>query len=162
MMNEQVSSCLPLGKETRNFWCYLENLGGNKKIDFQAISQSGKAVSSETSLETKRKLSAHCLETFSPQKLSKSCQTIDDFFVFAQEHNLALLPDDKRWIKTICFGIPSSALNELLSQYTMHWQLFSNREPIQHKKQNVGRRVANEWLREQLITRHRRNHVQIS
>ncbi|EHL30007.1 hypothetical protein LDG_8007 [Legionella drancourtii LLAP12] len=44
----------------------------------------------------------------------------------------------------------------------MHWQLFSNREPIQHKKQNVGRRVANEWLREQLITRHRRNHVQIS
>ncbi|EHL30008.1 hypothetical protein LDG_8008 [Legionella drancourtii LLAP12] len=31
-------------------------------------------------METKRKLSTHCLETFSPQKLSKSFQTIDDFF----------------------------------------------------------------------------------
>lgn len=107
--NGQVSTCLSLGKETGNFWCHLENLGGNKRIKFQTISQSGKAVSWETSLETKRKLPIPSLETFNPKKISKSFQTIDDFFVFAEEQNLALLPEDRRWIKTICFGIQASA-----------------------------------------------------
>ncbi|NBQ48412.1 MAG: hypothetical protein EBU33_08170, partial [Sphingobacteriia bacterium] len=113
-MRGQVSSCLSLGKETGNFWSYLENSSGNKIIESQAIPQPDKAVSLETWVETNRKPATDIEETFTPKKLNKSFQSIDDFFVYALEQNLALLPDDKRWIKTICFGVSQSTLNGLL------------------------------------------------
>lgn len=161
-IKEQVSSCLSLGKETGNFWSYLESSSGNNIIESQAVPQPDKAVSLETCMETNRKPATDIEETFTPPKLNKNFQSIDDFFVYALEQNLALLPDDKRWIKTICFGISQSTLNELLIQYTMQWKSISDSEFIQYKKQNAGRRFANEWLREQLITRHRSRYVNIN
>lgn len=81
-MNERVSNCLPLGKETGNFWDYLENSSGNKTIESQAVTQPEKAVSLETWVETNRKPVINIGETFISKKPNKSFQSIDAFFVY--------------------------------------------------------------------------------
>lgn len=64
--------------------------------------------------------------------------------------DINLLAGDKRWLKTICFGINRSILAGFLSEYIDRWHNAMDEEPVKHKKQNKGRFAANTWLRKTL------------
>ncbi|KTD73917.1 hypothetical protein [Legionella tucsonensis] len=155
--NAKVSCFLPLAEETGNFQGKSGNNAGNFNRSYNRESQSISAFKEETHKETSRKPEASNQETFAVKNHDKSflisnstAGILDGFFSNAAGLDINLLPDDKRWIKTVCFGISRPTLAGFLSEYIDRWHNAMERETVTYKKQNAGRRSANIWLRETL------------
>lgn len=55
--------------------------------------------------------------------------------------------DDLRYIESILRGQLPEVINAALEDYKVVWEKAASKEPVGHKKQNVGRRAANIFLR---------------
>ena len=64
-------------------------------------------------------------------------------FKKAEKAGLDLLPDDKRWLRTLGY----SYVGRVVNQYIQCWLNAMQGEPINFKKQNVGRFKANTFIR---------------
>lgn len=158
---EKVSCFTPLGKETGNFQRKLGNYAGNFEYTYHEVELCTSGFKEETLKETIRKPESSNQEIFAVKINDKSflikngtAGMLDGFFSNAAGLNIDLLPDDKRWLKAVCYGINNPTLTSLLSEYIDRWHKAIEREPVAYKKQNVGRRAANIWLRETLT-----NHI---
>ncbi|MCG5509627.1 hypothetical protein [Ectothiorhodospira lacustris] len=58
--------------------------------------------------------------------------------------DLPLLPEDRRFAHARTLGRQNRAA--LLDGYRRAWLDAADREPVPHRKDNVGRRAANTWL----------------
>lgn len=157
----KVSCFTPLGKETGNFQRKLGNSAGNFEYTYHEEELCTSGFKEETLKETNRKPASSNQETFSEKINDKSflimndtAGILDSFFSNASGLNIDLLPDDKRWLKAVCFGINRTTLASFLSEYIDCWHNAIEREPVTYKKQNVGRRAANIWLRGTLTNHH--------
>jgi hypothetical protein len=162
---EKVSSFLPLVQETGNFWPKRENQLVNTNETDRHIHQSDIGVQMETNEETIRKLLENKQETFTSGNTHESFQNcfrgvlvgnnvssiLDNFFNGANQLNIQLLPDDKRWLKNICFGVNLHSLKIILEKYIIHWIESMAKEQTKYRKQNAGRFAANTFIREELI-----------
>lgn len=160
-LGTKVSCFTILGKETGNFQSKLGNNTGNIEYTYHEEELLISGFKEETSKETSRKPESSNQETFAVKINDKSflvknntASVLDSFFSNASELNIDLLPDDKRWLKAVCFGINRTILARFLSEYVDRWHNAIEREPVAYKKQNVGRRAANIWLRETLSSQH--------
>jgi len=154
----KVSMLFPLEKETGNFDTKNRNFEGNFNSNKRLTLQTASGVSFETSQETNVKLNGLNRETFNLKNDGKSFSLgetthtiLERFFNYAKQSDIQLLNDDRRWIKTICFGVSLRLLKKLLHQYTKYWIKAMENEATIHKKQNVGRYAANVFLRESLV-----------
>lgn len=159
---EKVSSFLTLVKETGNFSSKNGNCLRNVNTNIRNEKQYGIDSTVETNEETNRKLTLISEETFTlkdtPKSFvagSKSSNIIEQFFSMESILGIELLPNDKRWIKAVIFDIHASKLTILLNEYIDKWRNAMELELLTHKKQNVGRRAANIWLRETLTNQHK-------
>lgn len=152
-------SCFPfLGQETGNFGHKTGNNLGNVPETLARTAQAIQGLDKETLQETSRKLDQNNEETFASESTYKNfiSQTetnsvLDYFFKHASnEFKIELLPDDVRWLNTICYGIKENKLKTLIEVYISNWLEAMNSESVIHKKQNTGRFVANAHLRESL------------
>jgi len=154
---EKVSSFHSLAKETGNFQEDKGNITRNLNKTNIDESQCEHGFHMETGHETQRKPPAIIEETFEPENTIKSFLSgtnafaiVNGFIAGADLCGIKLLHDDKRWLKTICFGVQSFRLKMLLGKYIDDWIAAMAQEPIQYKKQNVGRFAANTFIREAL------------
>lgn len=79
--------------------------------------------------------------TFKPKLL------LYKFYDYAKSAKLELLEDDKKWLGQLCCSMQQDKLRILLNKYMIIWQNEMAKEPIEHKKQNIGRYHANTWIR---------------
>ncbi len=156
--SEKVSSFLALAKETGNFSRKNGNCQRNLNKNISNENQYSIGETVETNMETNRKPALIPEETFALKNIpisfvvnSKSSGIIEQFFSIASTLGIELLPEDKRWIKIVCFGISTSILDVLIIKYVECWHNAMNLEPLSHKKQNIGRNAANSWLHEVLL-----------
>ncbi len=154
----EVSSFLPLAEETGNLQGKSGNNAGNFERRHHEEGQCTSDFKEETYKETSRKPDPSSQETLAVKNNDKSflrndgiAGMLEGFFSSATGLNIELLSGDKQWLKLACFGTHKSKLSSLLSEYIDCWHKAMEKEPIPHKKQNVGRRAANIWLREALI-----------
>jgi hypothetical protein len=80
---------------------------------------------------------------------------LKDFFEINENKGLELLYDDKKWIREISKGVLNTILVDLLEKYSQLWQSTMDNEPLDYKKQNVGRFAANTFLREAIENLHK-------
>lgn len=59
---------------------------------------------------------------------------------------LPLLPDDVRYLRRMLSPLAGRIQYKMLAEYYLIWMLSSEDEATQHRKENAGRRAANEWL----------------
>lgn len=64
-----------------------------------------------------------------------------------KELDLSLLPEDKRFVSRILKSQPEWIIKAALQDYKNTWIEAESFEPIEHKKDNAGRRAANIFLR---------------
>ena len=159
--SNKVSCFPPLAEETGNFQCKSGNNAGNFDRIYHEESQSISGLKEETHKETSRKPEPSNQETFAVKNHDKSflinpgtVNMLDDFFSNATNLNIDLLSDDKRWLKTVCFGINRPILASFISEYIDRWHNAMEGKTVTYKKQNVGRRAANIWLRVTLTNQH--------
>lgn len=74
----------------------------------------------------------------------------DNFVKNSQTVGIELLPQDEKWLRTLCSDIQPEQLAVLLKQYIQIWFSTMQNEPLNHKKQNIGRFAANTFIRESL------------
>lgn len=152
----KVSCFLPLGKETGNFQAKSGNNAGNFERILHEESQCTSGFQEETSKETSRKPVSIDKETSAANITDKSflinsaTDMLDGFFSNAVGLNIDLLPDDKRWLRAVCFGINRPTLACYLSEYIDRWHNAMNGETVTYRKQNAGRKAANTWLHKTL------------
>lgn len=60
---------------------------------------------------------------------------------------LAIIPDDRQFIKLCLLGKTKEERTRLLNEYRRHWLAAEDAEPLLHCKENAGRNSANSWLR---------------
>lgn len=157
--SEMVSCFLPLAEKTGNFNHKTENHNGNSTHRTINKNDIGVEPYVETREETERKQNKFIEEIFS---FKNDCLSfpignrvsgiIEQFFSIAPKLKIDLLPADKRWIKTVCFGISISKLRILIINYIQQWHIAMKAESTPHKKQNIGRKAANNWLRKTLLS----------
>ncbi|HAT9261850.1 TPA: hypothetical protein JBC17_11255 [Legionella pneumophila subsp. pneumophila] len=159
--DNKVSCFPPLGKETGN----IQGKSGNNAGNFECTNHEEDlciaGFKEKTLEETNRKPASSNQETFAVKINDKSflikngtAGMLDGFFSNAAGLNIDLLPDDKRWLKAVCYGINSPTLASFLNEYIDRWLNAIDREPVTYKKQNAGRRAANIWLQETLTNQH--------
>lgn len=78
---------------------------------------------------------------------------LKDFISKASSFGIDLLPDDERWLKSICYAVPLLKLKSLLEQYITRWLSAIKSEPLPHRQQNTGRFAANTFIRESLAAK---------
>ena len=77
----------------------------------------------------------------------QSTDIFEAFFEQAKQAGIELLPDDKRWLRSLGY----SQINRLLlSEYIARWLDTMDQEEATFKKQNKGRWAANTYIRETL------------
>ena len=59
--------------------------------------------------------------------------------------------DDKRYVKIIVDGFPLDVRRALLWGYVTAWEDAEAKEPVPHRRDNAGRRAANEWIRQEAL-----------
>src|SRR5579875_2521672 len=107
----KVSCFTSLEKETGNLQGKSGNTAGNFEPMPHEESQCTAGFKEETSKETSRKPVSIDRETFAANITDKSflingtTDMLDSFFSHAVELNIDLLPDDKRWLRAVCFGV---------------------------------------------------------
>lgn len=77
-----------------------------------------------------------------------------NFHSFAKSQGLNLLKDDTIFLKRLVGLIPWDERKAVLSKYVEIWLNQMKTCDIVYRRQNVGRRAANIWLRE-LVDGHR-------
>ncbi len=148
-----------LVKETGNFDSINGNSRGNLRSDEQPITQRSCGVSMEKKEETSRKLPENIQETLSQNYGAKSFQPRNTaellmmFFEKAPTLGIELLHGDRAWLQNILYGARLTQATALLCQYIKEWKEGMTSEPAVHKQQNVGRCLANIFIRENLTTR---------
>lgn len=148
----KVSCFTSLEKETGNFQSKSGNNAGNFERIPHEENQCTSGFQEETSKETSGKLVSIDKETFAANIIDKSflingaTDMLDGFFSNATGLNIDLLPDDKRWLRAVCFGINRSTLAGYLSEYIDRWHNAMKGETATYRKQNAGRKAANTWL----------------
>lgn len=154
-LDTKVSCCTSLAEETGNFQGKSRNNSGNFDYQYHEKGQSTSGFNVETYKETCWKPESNNQETFAVNNNVKSflrknstAAMLDGFFSNAVGLDIKLLPDDKRWLKTVCFGLSTKKLCIVLNQYIYTWKNAMEAEPKSHRKQNVGRKAANTQLRE--------------
>ena len=70
------------------------------------------------------------------------------FQLFAETKGIKLLKDDINFIKRCLNLIPYQDRRKTLEKYAMEWLKGMNSSDIVYRRQNLGRRKANEYLRE--------------
>lgn len=78
---------------------------------------------------------------------AQSTDIFETFFEQAKQAGLELLPDDKRWLRSLGY---SQVNTPLLSEYITRWLDAMMQEEKTFKKQNKGRLAANTYIREAL------------
>ncbi len=63
-----------------------------------------------------------------------------------KNHDLMLLPEDLRFVVKWLARFKKRQHPQILTVYTELWQKAMAGEPLEHKKQNAGRRAANAYL----------------
>ena len=58
-----------------------------------------------------------------------------------------LLPDDKAYLKQQLKPVPAEHRLKVYRQYCEVWQRAADAEPDEIRRDNVGRRAANAWIR---------------
>lgn len=76
------------------------------------------------------------------------------FTEYATSKNLQLHRDDIKFIKAQVAGLNPAIRKQILTQYVDIWIEAMETEPIAHKRQNKGRRAANNYLR---LSTHQKN-----
>lgn len=71
-----------------------------------------------------------------------------NFHSFAQSQGLNLLKDDTIFLKRLVGLIPWDERKRVLEKYVMTWLKARDTCDIVYKRDNVGRRAANIWIRE--------------
>lgn len=156
---EKVSCFLPLERETGNFATKNGNSKGNIFDEKSHLIQADCEVSQETFEKTSGKPNTKTLETIAskitPESFlsqARDSSLLEHFFnKVGATLGIELLPDDVRWIKTVCYGLNNNRLKILLEAYISNWVKAMFNELVIYKKQNVGRFTANTYLRESLI-----------
>lgn len=69
------------------------------------------------------------------------------FTEYATSKNLQLHRDDIKFIKVQVAGLNPATRKQILIQYVDIWIEAMEAEPISHKRQNLGRKAANSYLR---------------
>jgi hypothetical protein len=59
---------------------------------------------------------------------------------------LALLTEDREFIRNRLRRVPVARHREALEQYAARWQEAADLEPVEHRRANAGRRAANGWM----------------
>lgn len=62
-----------------------------------------------------------------------------------------LLRDDKRFLARLLEPLKREAQGRVMWAYRAAWQDGEAEEPLPHRKENAGRRVANLWVREMMM-----------
>ncbi len=71
-----------------------------------------------------------------------------DFFTYCKENDIFLLKDDISFINLMLKFIKSEDRKSVMHSYVEIWLQAMNETDIVYKKQNIGRRAANNFLRE--------------
>ena len=79
---------------------------------------------------------------------AESLKILNNFFPYAEKIGLELLQEDRKYLRCLSIGLPPELLREALKRYIGHWQSEMRSEPNETKKQGVGRRLANQKIRE--------------
>ncbi len=71
----------------------------------------------------------------------------DAFLKYADAQGMALLHDDKMWLKKIIDSKSDYEARQLLYVYAAKLVRAMEKETVSYQKQNVGRKEANDWIR---------------
>jgi hypothetical protein len=66
--------------------------------------------------------------------------------------NTLPMREDKKHLWKHIDKMPGAVQVRTVTAYLQQWQLGSEAEPLEHKKENAGRHRANAWLREPKLT----------
>jgi hypothetical protein len=69
-----------------------------------------------------------------------------NFTEYAAKEGCKLLRDDITWLQRVLKPIPKTQRRTTMLRYIEVWQEHYEKEIVQYKKDNAGRRAANLWL----------------
>jgi hypothetical protein len=85
----------------------------------------------------------------------------NSFQTYAQLKGIELLRDDVKFIKAALAKVPYNSRRSVLERFSEQWLLGMAKCDIVYRRQNLGRRRANIWLREFIDDRHIQKRIQI-
>ncbi len=72
------------------------------------------------------------------------------FKTWTEKQGIELMPEDLKFIESILIKLPESRHKQLMRDYSQKWLDGIESSKSVQSAQNLGRRMANSWLRKQL------------